>query len=126
MKINQGKWSDKSYEWNYVTPAIREKLSSTSRDGEFWMNIKDFCSNFDSIQFCHITPDSISGQVMMEHKNHHITWKMMAYHGEWIPNHSAGGCGNYNNSFWINPQYLVKITDVDKDDDEEKSSIIVR
>lgn len=50
---------------------------------------------------------------------------MTFYHGEWIPGYTAGGCGNYNNSFWTNPQYLVKITDVDKEDHEDKASIIV-
>lgn len=104
---------------------MREKLLIRQADGEFWMNLKDFYDNFDSIQFTHLTPSSVSEEVMRPHHNPKVSWKMTFYHGEWIPGYTAGGCGNYNNSFWTNPQYLVKITDVDKEDHEDKASIIV-
>ena len=91
----------------------------------FQMNLNDFCTNFDSIQFTHLTPSSQSEEVMKTNNNPKISWKLTFYHGEWIPGYTAGGCGNSNNSFWTNPQYLVKITDVDKEDAEDKASIIV-
>ena len=106
---------------------MKEKLESKSRDGEFFMSLDDFCANFDSIQFCHLTPDSLSGEVLKRHHNRHISWKMVVYHGEWIPFYSAGGCGNgNNNSFWTNPQFLIRLKDVDFEDDEDETSVIVR
>ncbi|KAG6438606.1 hypothetical protein O3G_MSEX000087 [Manduca sexta] len=38
---------------------------------------------------------------------------------------TAGGCRNYLETFWRNPQYTVTLTDPDEGDDENKCTIIV-
>ncbi len=39
---------------------------------------------------------------------------------------SAGGCGQTNQAkFWTNPQFLINLTDVDKDDDEDLATMII-
>jgi calpain len=90
------------------------------------MNLDDFYQNFNSIQFCHLTPDSLSEEILKKKHNKYISWKMVSYHGEWIVNCSAGGSGNSNNNiYWTNPQFLIKLEDVDKDDNEEMATVIV-
>ena len=43
-----------------------------------------------------------------------------------MPYKSAGGSGNNNNNiFWTNPQFLLKLEDVDKDDNEDMATVIV-
>lgn len=36
---------------------------------------------------------------------------------------TAGGCRNYLESFWRNPQYMVTLKDPDEGDDENKCTV---
>lgn len=40
-----------------------------------------------------------------------------------IPGVTAGGCRNYLESFWKNPQYTVTLNDPDEDDEENKCTV---
>lgn len=43
-----------------------------------------------------------------------------------MPGTSAGGCGQSNQAkFWTNPQYLITLTDVDNDDNENLATLFV-
>ena len=51
---------------------------------------------------------------------------MTIYHSKWIAGKNAGGSGSDNQrKFWENPQFLIKLDDVDKDDNENKGTMIV-
>ena len=67
------------------------------KEGEFWMSYDDFLRNFNNIQFCNLTPDAFSEEVkdnkLKQKSLESSTWKMVAFHGEWIDGKSAGGCG---------------------------------
>jgi hypothetical protein len=87
------------------------------------MSFDDFYRNFDTLDLCSLTPDAYSSE--LENKSH-STWKLVSYHGEWVKNQSAGGCGKPNErSFWTNPQFLVTLADVDPNDKENLATIIV-
>lgn len=45
--------------------------------------------------------------------------------GAWKRKLNAGGCRNYINTFWTNPQFRVTVVDPDLNDDENKGTIIV-
>lgn len=50
-----GDWSDGSALW---TPELKKELGwSRSDDGKFWMNLKDFCKNYDEVVICHVHDD---------------------------------------------------------------------
>lgn len=120
----KGAWSDHSSEWNQVSPSVKNSLEfKIANEGEFWMSFEDFCRSFDSIQFCHMTPDAFSDEVLKssDDKNSKIGWKMVAYHGEWSRSaQTAGGSGNYGDKrFWANPQFLIRLVDVDADDSDD-------
>ena len=92
------------------------------------MSFDDFYRHFDSIQFCHITPEAFSDELlkMPRSSNSTLGWNMIAYHGEWARNVSAGGSGNGNDPrYWQNPQFLVKLVDVDMYDNENMSTVII-
>ena len=38
--------------------------------------------------------------------------------GDWVKRVSAGGCRNYIDTFWTNPQYRITIVDPDEDDED--------
>ncbi|XP_061381006.1 calpain-B-like isoform X7 [Danaus plexippus] len=119
-----GPWSDKSPEWRFIPQSEKEELGLTfDDDGEFWMAFKDFTSNFDRVEICNLNPDSLDPEECPEGCTK--KWEMSVFEGEWVRGVTAGGCRNYLESFWKNPQYTVTLKDPDEDDAENKCTIIV-
>ncbi len=55
-----------------------------------------------------------------------MRWKCKTYQSKWVRGVSAGGCGQNNQAkFWMNPQFLINLPDVDKDDDENLATVII-
>ncbi|CAG4975204.1 unnamed protein product [Colias eurytheme] len=119
-----GPWSDKSPEWRFIPESEKEELGLTfDDDGEFWMSFKDFCQHFDRVEICNLNPDSLDPEECPEGCTK--KWEMSVFEGEWVRGVTAGGCRNFLESFWKNPQYTVTLKDVDEGDDENKCTIIV-
>ncbi|XP_052742733.1 calpain-B isoform X5 [Bicyclus anynana] len=119
-----GAWSDKSPEWRFIPESEKEELGLTfDDDGEFWMSFKDFCSHFDRVEICNLNPDSLDPEECP--KGCTKKWEMSVFEGEWVRGVTAGGCRNYLETFWKNPQYTVTLKDPDEDDAENKCTIIV-
>ncbi|CAN9510744.1 unnamed protein product [Ophioblennius macclurei] len=105
-----GPWSDKSSEWDYVDRADKSRILNNSDDGEFWMEFDDFKRNYDKVEICNMTPDALTDNT----KRH---WEVEVLDGSWIRGSTAGGCRNYIDTFWTNPQFKMKLQDADDDDD---------
>ncbi|XP_060807964.1 calpain-B isoform X6 [Amyelois transitella] len=119
-----GPWSDKSPEWRFIPESEKEELGLTfDDDGEFWMSFKDFVQHFSRVEICNLNPDSLDPEECPEGCTK--KWEMSVFEGEWVRGVTAGGCRNYLDSFWRNPQYNVTLKDVDEGDDENKCTIIV-
>ncbi len=55
-----------------------------------------------------------------------MNWKCTIYQSAWERGKNAGGAGNGNQAkYWTNPQFLVSLTDVDNDDNENLATVIV-
>ncbi|XP_028168957.1 calpain-B-like [Ostrinia nubilalis] len=119
-----GPWSDKSPEWRFIPESEKEELGlNFDDDGEFWMSFKDFAQHFDRVEICNLNPDSLDPEECPEGCTK--KWEMSVFEGEWVRGVTAGGCRNYLESFWRNPQYTITLRDVDEGDDENKCTIIV-
>ncbi|KAK5925983.1 hypothetical protein CgunFtcFv8_021590 [Champsocephalus gunnari] len=105
-----GPWSDDSREWGYVSAADKKRLLQNSDDGEFWMEFEDFKKNYDKAEICNMTPDSLTDDT----KRH---WEVNMLEGNWIRGSTAGGCRNFIDTFWTNPQFQLELEDADDDDD---------
>ncbi|CAF1014270.1 unnamed protein product [Brachionus calyciflorus] len=124
----KGAWSDHSKEWNFLDKDLKNALEfKQENEGEFWMGFDDFLYFFDSIQFCHLTPESFSDEILNDFRNDKISWKMISYHDEWsLKKRSAGGSGNGGDRrFWTNPQFLIKLVDVDQEDNDNMATCII-
>ncbi|XP_076313688.1 calpain-B-like isoform X1 [Tachypleus tridentatus] len=120
----KGAWSDRSPEWTLVSENERKELGLTfDHDGEFWMSFKDFLMNFNRLEVCNLNPDSLDDEPLT--KVSKKKWNMHVFESSWIPGCTAGGCRNYLDTFWMNPQYRVTIEDVDEDDDDDLCTMIV-
>jgi len=116
----KGPWSDGSQEWSYVSDDQKESMGLTFEDdGEFWMSYKDFTSYFDDVEICNLTPDAENAD------SDSAKWQVGNFHGAWVPGSSAGGCRNYLETFAMNPQYRISISDPDDDDDDNLCTVIV-
>ncbi|XP_018913124.1 calpain-B isoform X3 [Bemisia tabaci] len=118
-----GPWGDKSREWQFISEAEKAEMGLTfDEDGEFWMSYKDFLQHFSRLEICNLSPDSLT-----EDPSHqsHKKWEMSVFEGEWVRGVTAGGCRNYLETFWHNPQYRITLVDPDEDDADNKCTVIV-
>lgn len=101
----KGAWSDKSQEWTLIPEHERKELGLIfSNDGEFWMSFKDFVSNFSKLEICNLGPAAAGDETKKR-------FKMTVHEGCWKRRVNAGGCRNYLDTFWTNPQYRVTVID---------------
>ncbi|XP_029176499.1 calpain-A isoform X5 [Nylanderia fulva] len=116
-----GPWSDQSPEWRFIPDHEKEELGLTfDMDGEFWMSFHDFTRHFTQLEICNLNPDSLTADEINAGKKR---WEMSVFEGEWVRGVTAGGCRNYLETFWHNPQY--RITLEYPDDDDDKCTVIV-
>ncbi|XP_036211055.1 calpain-9 [Myotis myotis] len=112
-----GAWSDSSPEWRAVGPAEQQRLSHAALDdGEFWMAFSDFKAHFDKVEICNLTPDALEEDA--PHK-----WEVTVHQGSWVRGSTAGGCRNFLDTFWTNPQIRLSLTE--KDDGQEACTLLV-
>ncbi|XP_035029078.2 calpain-2 catalytic subunit [Hippoglossus stenolepis] len=114
-----GDWSDSSRNWRYVSDGDRKRLTNRSEDGEFWMSFRDFLRQYSRLEICNLTPDALTDEFSK--------WAESEFEDTWRRGVSAGGCRNFIDSFWMNPQFVIKLNEVDDDpnDGEEGCTFIV-
>ncbi|MBN3309318.1 CAN9 protein, partial [Amia calva] len=107
-----GPWSDNSREWSMISAQDQKRLNQvTMDDGEFWMDFEDFKTNYDKIEICNLTADSLDDDIT--HK-----WEVATFEGNWVRGSTAGGCRNFIDTFWTNPQFKLKLKDTDDHHDK--------
>ena len=119
-----GAWSDRSPEWGCLSDSEKRQLNlNFEDDGEFWISFQDFKHNFKSLEICNLGPDSLTSDSLGGKQKHR--WEMCVENGRWKKRVSAGGCWNFLDTFWTNPQFRVKVVDPDEDDDENMGTIVI-
>ncbi|XP_007236094.3 calpain-8 [Astyanax mexicanus] len=103
-----GAWSDDSKEWDRVLPEEKAKLDYSADDGEFWMEYSDFLNQYSKIEICNLTPDTLSSEGVCR-------WSCYQFEGSWKVGSTAGGCRNNPATFCSNPQFVIKLEEVDDD-----------
>ncbi|XP_028623579.1 calpain-9 isoform X4 [Grammomys surdaster] len=103
-----GPWSDSSPEWRSVNLEEQKRLGHTALDdGEFWMAFEDFKTHFDKVEICNLTPDALEDNAL--HR-----WEVTIHQGSWVRGSTAGGCRNFLDTFWTNPQIKLSLTERDE------------
>ncbi|KAI3364216.1 hypothetical protein L3Q82_011025 [Scortum barcoo] len=112
----KGPWCPNSKEWSTISLADKENLKKqTVETSEFWMSFADFKRNFTKLEMCNLTPDTLQGD-----ERH--SWTVSVNEGRWVRGSSAGGCRNFSDTFWTNPQYRLKL--YEEDDDPEDGQML--
>uniref|UniRef100_A0A3Q3G3Y7 Calpain 2, (m/II) large subunit b n=1 Tax=Labrus bergylta TaxID=56723 RepID=A0A3Q3G3Y7_9LABR len=102
-----GAWSDNSSEWRYISDEDRERLSHRCPSS-------DFLRHYSRLEICNLTPDALSDDSISK-------WSLNKFDGTWRRGSTAGGCRNFPNSFWTNPQFVIKLDEEDDDPDDGES-----
>ncbi|XP_039994843.1 calpain-2 catalytic subunit-like [Xiphias gladius] len=115
-----GPWSDGSNEWKYISEDEKLNLNHVAEDGEFWISYSDFIKQFSRLEICNLTPDTL----MSDNVGH---WNHYQFEGMWRVGSTAGGCRNHPSTFSSNPQFVVRLEDVDDDplDGEDGCTFLV-
>ncbi|XP_007426250.1 calpain-14 [Python bivittatus] len=99
----KGDWSDSSGKWELLSPKEKILLRRNSEDGEFWMSVEDLQTHFVDLMICKLTPDLMSQEDGKK-------WMCSMQFGKWVKGSTAGGrLRSRRGSFWMNPQYLLKV-----------------
>lgn len=108
----KGPWCANSKEWSTISVADKQNLKKqTVEESEFWMSFDDFKQYFTKLEICNLTPDSLQGD-----ERH--SWTVSVNEGRWVRGSSAGGCRNFPDTFWTNPQYRLQLLEEDDDSEE--------
>ncbi|XP_063106274.1 calpain-3 isoform X6 [Cavia porcellus] len=111
-----GSWSDSWKDWSFVDKDEKARLQhQVTEDGEFWMSYDDFTFHFTKLEICNLTADALESDKLQ-------TWTVSVNEGRWVRGCSAGGCRNFPDTFWTNPQYRLKL--LEEDDDPDDSEVI--
>ncbi|XP_009698582.1 PREDICTED: calpain-9 isoform X2 [Cariama cristata] len=79
------------------------------------MKFEDFKVHFDKVEICNLTPDALEDSTA--HK-----WEVTIHQGSWVRGSTAGGCRNFLDTFWTNPQIKLHLTE--KDDGQDDCTFI--
>ncbi|KAF6350901.1 calpain 3 [Rhinolophus ferrumequinum] len=111
-----GSWSAGWKDWSFVDKDEKARLQDlVTEHGEFWMSYDDFIYHFTKLEICNLTADALDSDKLQ-------TWTVSVNEGRWVRGCSAGGCRNFPDTFWTNPQYRLKL--LEEDDDPEDSKVI--
>ncbi|KAG8515047.1 Calpain-9 [Galemys pyrenaicus] len=80
------------------------------------MAFADFKAHFDKVEICNLTPDALEEDAL--HK-----WEVTVHQGSWVRGSTAGGCRNFLDTFWTNPQ--IKLCLTEKDEEQEGCTLLV-
>ncbi|XP_005518615.1 PREDICTED: calpain-9 isoform X2 [Pseudopodoces humilis] len=75
------------------------------------MKFEDFKVHFDKVEICNLTPDALEDSTA--HK-----WEVTIHQGSWVRGATAGGCRNFLETFWTNPQIKLHLTERDDGQDD--------
>lgn len=106
-----GAWGRDSPEWSEVSQQESERIKSKTIEDEFWMSYSDFIKTFTNLEVVHLDSDTSRDEPSLHNKN---MWQMRLYQGYWQKGVSAGGCRNNLDTFHINPQLHLLLSEMEE------------
>lgn len=80
---------------------------------------EDFLDNIDNVTLVHVDLNAFSPN----DTKRLLKWNTTSIKGEWQKGKNSGG--SRTESYWLNPQYVLKLRDSDLDDDDNMVTVIV-
>lgn len=106
-----GSWGKDAVEWSEVSQPELDRIKSETLEDEFWMSYSDFKKTFTNLEIVHLDSDTSRDEPSLHNKN---MWQMRLYQGYWQRGVSAGGCRNNRDTFHINPQLHLLLSEMEE------------
>lgn len=106
-----GPFAKDSAEWAEVHPVEIDRILSKTQEGEFWMPYSEFIKTFTHLEIVHLDNDTSRDEPSLQNKN---TWQMRLYQGNWQKGVTSGGCRNNPDTFHINPQLHLLLSEMEE------------
>ncbi|KAK2725610.1 calpain-C-like isoform X2 [Artemia franciscana] len=104
-----GVWSNGSSNWDEITCSEIERIGLKHlQEGEFWLPYADFCNNFTHIEIIHVDSETARDEVTLQGR---APWITRLHQGAWQRGVTAGGCRNNPDTFHINPQLNLVLSE---------------
>uniref|UniRef100_A0A8C5KJ53 Calpain-12 n=1 Tax=Jaculus jaculus TaxID=51337 RepID=A0A8C5KJ53_JACJA len=108
-----GPWSDSCPHWDALPSEWRDALLVKKEDGEFWMELQDFLTHFNTIQICSLSPEVLGPSPAGG------GWHIHIFQGRWVRGFNSGGSQPSAETFWTNPQFRLTLLEPDEEEDED-------
>ncbi|GAB6033052.1 hypothetical protein CHUAL_012668 [Chamberlinius hualienensis] len=106
-----GPWARDSIEWDEVPNEEKERLNiKYASEGEIWMAYQDFVKTFTHLEIAHLDGETSKDEPSLRNKS---AWQMRMWQGAWQKGVTAGGCRNNADTFHLNPQFHLIISDIE-------------
>ncbi|XP_008852147.1 calpain-12 [Nannospalax galili] len=109
-----GPWSDSCPRWDLLPSEWRDALLVKKEDGEFWMELQDFLSHFNTVQICSLSPEVLGPSPAGG------GWHINIFQGRWVRGFNSGGSQPSSENFWTNPQFRLTLLEPDEEEDEDE------
>ncbi|XP_073995012.1 calpain-B-like isoform X2 [Rhodnius prolixus] len=112
----RGEWSVYWPEWKNIPEQNKEELALFSdHDGEFWIPFEFVLANFWMLHICNLSP--LPFQEFSNEDDDETLWRTIYnIEAEWVRGSTAGGSDPLSDSFCLNPQCGLQLSDPDKED----------
>uniref|UniRef100_A0A8C1SRX5 Calpain-3 n=2 Tax=Cyprinus carpio TaxID=7962 RepID=A0A8C1SRX5_CYPCA len=101
----------KSNDWAALATSEQDKERLRPTE----MCFEEFKKNFTKLEICNLTPDTLEDDQMLK-------WNVTIHEGRWVKGCSAGGCRNFPDTYWTNPQFRLVLPEADA---KEKTCTVV-
>ncbi|KAL6078852.1 hypothetical protein STEG23_020294 [Scotinomys teguina] len=108
-----GPWSDSCPRWDMIPSEWRDALLVKKEDGEFWMELQDFLTHFNTVQICSLSPEVLGPSPAGG------GWHVHIFQGRWVKGFNSGGSQPSAETFWTNPQFRLTLLEPDEEEDED-------
>ncbi|XP_076272329.1 calpain C isoform X2 [Rhynchophorus ferrugineus] len=100
-----------SSEWTELPPQEYERIQAKFTEDEFFMPYSEFLRTFTHLEVVHLDSDTSRDEPSLHNKS---TWQMRLYQGNWQKGVTAGGCRNNPDTFHINPQLHLILSEMEE------------
>ncbi|XP_005371361.1 calpain-12 [Microtus ochrogaster] len=99
--------------WDMLPSEWRDALLVKKEDGEFWMELQDFLTHFNTVQICSLSPEVLGPSPAGG------GWHIHIFQGRWVRGFNSGGSQPSAETFWTNPQFRLTLLEPDEEEDED-------
>ncbi|KAG9278194.1 calpain-10 [Astyanax mexicanus] len=100
-----GAWTKSGTGWSSLDPSCSMELLGRTKEGEFWVDEKEFLQEFDELTVGY--PVSEDGHLQSIYTGSFLKHSLQIG-GRWVRGRSAGGCRN-NSSYSSNPKFWLRV-----------------